>query len=371
MAFYSRFFGSATPGLPAYTQPQFAEVFKRILSDGVFTGILNTLTVVETDPVSLAVRINSGEGWVQGFWCQNTSYETHSLAAADPTNPRIDRIVLRLDTVTNFKISIEVLTGTPAGSPVAPTLTQTASTYEISLAKVSVLANATSVNNAKITDERTYVIEQNAKALGGWIPTGTFTYLSPTTITVAYGAVNIYQKGDKIKYTQVTDNAVRNMYIVDVTMTVLTVKGDVSYYSGAVLNEAITLPYYSHQENPLGFVHWKAVTPPVWAVATYDNGSGGQPTTNECRYKISGNQCTIHYQGTGVKASNDNQILMTSYSFIAPLNTTVHTSIGTIMLYVSSAVIGIVTNNFSCYFVSAIADNATIAHFGFTVTYEI
>ena len=63
---------------------------------------------------------------------------------------------MRLDTVTNLKISIEVLTGTPAAEPTAPTLTQTASTYEISLAQVLVAAEATSVNDANITDEREY-----------------------------------------------------------------------------------------------------------------------------------------------------------------------------------------------------------------------
>ena len=151
---YSRFFGAESA--PQYSQPQFAEVLSKIFTNGVFTGVLNTLAVAECDPVALAVRVNSGEGWINGFWYQNTAYLTKSLAAADVTHPRIDRIVLRLDTVTLLKISIEVLTGTPGAVPEAPTLTQTASTYEISLAQVSVLANATSVNNAKITDERTY-----------------------------------------------------------------------------------------------------------------------------------------------------------------------------------------------------------------------
>jgi hypothetical protein len=159
---YSRFFGGPAGSVPEYTQPQFAEVLKKIFSDGVFTDIANELEVVETDPVALAVRVNTGEAWIQGFWYQNTAYLTKSLAAADPDNDRIDRIVLRLDTVTNFKISIEVLTGTPAGSPAAPDLTQTASTYEISLAQVLVGATETSVANAKITDERTYAGISNA-----------------------------------------------------------------------------------------------------------------------------------------------------------------------------------------------------------------
>jgi hypothetical protein len=158
---YSRFFGSG--GLIEYSQPQFAEVLAKIFTNGVFTGVLNTLAVVECDPVALAVRVNSGEGWLNGFWYQNTVYLTKSLAAADVTNPRIDRIVLRLDITTLLKISIEVLTGTPAGSPAAPTLaTGAGGIYEISLAQVLVIANATSVNNAKITDERTYAAVSGA-----------------------------------------------------------------------------------------------------------------------------------------------------------------------------------------------------------------
>jgi len=153
---YSRFFGGEEGSEPEYNQTQFAEVLSKIFTDGVFTDVLNELEVVECDPVALAVRVNTGEAWIQGFWYQNTAYLTKSLAAADPDNPRIDRIVLRLDTVTNFKISVEVLTGTPAGSPSAPTLTQTAATYEISLAQVLVEATVTSIANAKITNERTY-----------------------------------------------------------------------------------------------------------------------------------------------------------------------------------------------------------------------
>jgi len=153
---YSRFFGGPEGSVPEYTQPQFAEVLSKIFSDGVFPDIDNELEVVETDPVDLAVRVNTGEAWIGGYWYQNTAYLTKSLGAADPTNSRIDRIVLRLDTTTNFKISAEVLTGTPAGSPAAPALTQTSSIYEISLAQVLVGNGATSVNNSKITDERTY-----------------------------------------------------------------------------------------------------------------------------------------------------------------------------------------------------------------------
>jgi len=156
MTEYSRFFGGPVGSVPEYIQPQFAEVLEKIFSNGVYTDVDNELEVVETDPVALAVKVNTGEAWINGFWYQNTALLTKSLGAADATHPRIDRIVLRLDTVTNFKISVEVLAGTPGAVPVAPTLTQTASIWEISLAQVSVVKDATSVADAKITDERVY-----------------------------------------------------------------------------------------------------------------------------------------------------------------------------------------------------------------------
>jgi hypothetical protein len=158
---YSRFFGGEEGSEPEYSQNQLAEVLEKIFSNGVFADIDNELEVTENDPASMSVIVESGEGWINGFWYQNTTDLVKTLGAADPDDDRIDRIVLRLDTVTNLKISVEVLEGTPAGSPSAPSLTQTASTYEISLAQVLVEAGVTSVADAKITDERDWVESGN------------------------------------------------------------------------------------------------------------------------------------------------------------------------------------------------------------------
>jgi len=154
MVEYSRFFGAE--GEPEYSQPQFAEVLSKIFSNGVFTDVLNELEVVEHDPAAMAVDIKSGEGWINGYWYQNTADLTKTLAAADPDNDRIDRVVLRLDVTDELKISVEVLTGTPAADPDPPELTQDSDTYEISLAQVLVGDGVTSVTDANITDEREF-----------------------------------------------------------------------------------------------------------------------------------------------------------------------------------------------------------------------
>jgi len=156
MAEYSRFFGGPEGDVPEYTQPQFAEVLEKLFSNGVFTDVDDELAVSENDPVSLSVIVASGEGWINGFWYQNTEDLTKTLGAADPDNPRIDRIILRLDTTDDFEITCEVLEGTPGADPDPPELTQTAATYEISLCQVLVAEDATSVDDEDITDEREY-----------------------------------------------------------------------------------------------------------------------------------------------------------------------------------------------------------------------
>jgi len=159
MAQYSRFFGGDPA--PEYTQPQFAEVLEKLFSNGVFKDVDDELAVSENNPVSLSVIVASGEGWINGFWYQNTEDLTKTLGAADPDNPRIDRIILRLDTTDDLEITCEVLEGTPAAEPDPPELTQEAATYEISLCQVLVAEDATGVADEDITDEREYATVPN------------------------------------------------------------------------------------------------------------------------------------------------------------------------------------------------------------------
>lgn len=84
--------------------------------------------------------------------------------------------------------------------------------------------------------------------IDGWTPAdATWTYASASTITVPSGAASIYQKGDRIKWTQTT---VKYGVIVAVADTLLTIAPNDTY---AVTNAAISANYYSHQANPLGY----------------------------------------------------------------------------------------------------------------------
>lgn len=123
--------------------------------DGVILGIDNEMSV--DAPGGMNVRVATGSILVRGHIYRCTSATTVAVTAADPSNPRIDRIVCRLTQIgqtAEGKIELAVIAGTPAGSPTAAALTQTSATWEISLAQIRVNAGVGSITGGNITDER-------------------------------------------------------------------------------------------------------------------------------------------------------------------------------------------------------------------------
>jgi len=114
----------------------------------------------------LAVDVEPGEAMVRGHYYISDAVESLALATADATNDRVDLVVLKLDPVAN-SITLAVKTGTPAGSPVAPSLVQTdAGIFEQPVAEVLVPAN--SGVPTTITDKREFM----GTRLGSWSTDG-------------------------------------------------------------------------------------------------------------------------------------------------------------------------------------------------------
>jgi hypothetical protein len=84
---------------------------------------------------------------------------TQAIAAADAVNPRIDRVVIRLDKVANTATRI-VLQGVPAASPVPIAPTRTAVTWDLLLAQVRVNVGDVVVIAGRVTDERVYATSE-------------------------------------------------------------------------------------------------------------------------------------------------------------------------------------------------------------------
>lgn len=146
------------------TADRMANRFRRVYTDGIFgeDAILTTELKCTKGTGDLEIDIALGDGMVNGYFVTvyDTS-ETIEIDAGDAVNPRIDRIILRLDLDDTDSadpdkraITIQVLKGTPASSPTAPTLTYTGNVYELSLCQVAVAAAATSITSGNITDER-------------------------------------------------------------------------------------------------------------------------------------------------------------------------------------------------------------------------
>ena len=150
MAIKYGFFNSVD-GDRKYNADDISSYFVKLISNGVFA---DPSTCMKVDAKSgMTVTVKAGFGFINAKYIQNTSDYDITLDTADTTNPRIDRVVIGLNT-TNRAITIYVLKGTAAATPEAPALTRTSTIYELCLAEIAVAANATSISQANITDKR-------------------------------------------------------------------------------------------------------------------------------------------------------------------------------------------------------------------------
>lgn len=148
------------------TEAQWGLMAKNWLGTGVIKGAINE-HLVYADSSGMQVKVEGGNAWIQGFFFQTTTETVLPISPADATNPRIDRVAIQVDW-TNNNISLIVLQGTPATSPVPPVLTQSSAIYQMSLAQVAVGANVSTIASGNITDERLFAnVKPHFSIIGG------------------------------------------------------------------------------------------------------------------------------------------------------------------------------------------------------------
>lgn len=125
------------------------------LTSGVFSS-------AEDFPVTAAgglkVTVGAGRGWVHpsrftGYSITKREADTLALPLADPSLPRIDRIVMRYDAGARAA-SLQVLQGTVSSTPTAPAISRTELIYDLCLAEITRPAGSTSITTGQITDTR-------------------------------------------------------------------------------------------------------------------------------------------------------------------------------------------------------------------------
>lgn len=125
------------------------------LTSGVFSG-------AEDFPVTaaggLTVTVGAGRGWMHpsrftGYSITKRESDTLTLPLADPSLPRIDRIIMRYDAGARAA-SLQVLQGTASSTPTAPAISRTELIYDLCLAEITRPAGSTAVTTGQITDTR-------------------------------------------------------------------------------------------------------------------------------------------------------------------------------------------------------------------------
>lgn len=132
-----------------YLAEDFAAYFADIISSGISA---NGDNLGVTSAGGLNLSVGHGRAMIQGHQYRNTATITLVISAG-AANPRIDRVVARLD-VAARKILLAVVPGTPSSTPTPPALTRNNDYYEIGLANIAVAASAISLSSANITDTR-------------------------------------------------------------------------------------------------------------------------------------------------------------------------------------------------------------------------
>ncbi|WP_405665440.1 tail fiber domain-containing protein [Streptomyces sp. NBC_00055] len=145
----------------AVTETDYSRLFREFQSTGVADGVGGTSLYTYADGTGMTVKVNSGFAIVRGHAIYSTATEVLTIAASG-TASRVDRVVLKLDPAAN-SITLAVKTGAAGSTP--PALTQTdTGIYEMTLARVTVGANVTSISAASVQGERKFI----GNTVGGW-----------------------------------------------------------------------------------------------------------------------------------------------------------------------------------------------------------
>lgn len=146
----SSFFNSVK-GDRKYSAEDWAAYFGSIIGNGVFPQPSNGLQVEKYS--GMYIKVQPGKAWINGYFYTATTLVSLSLSAANGSQDRIDRVVLRWNRV-NREIKLAVKAGVPASTPVGADLQRDTDIYELCLAEIYVTAGITKIDQANITDKR-------------------------------------------------------------------------------------------------------------------------------------------------------------------------------------------------------------------------
>jgi hypothetical protein len=140
-----------------YSADEMNRPYKRVISNGVFAtpnGTPSTdLQVTASSGMNIICK--KGEGLFGDKWFENPSGIAITVPSNTGTVPRIDSVLVQVDTRTSGRVgNIVYRTGTPASSPVPPAINQVEGVVEYRLANIRVNAGVSAITQSMITDRR-------------------------------------------------------------------------------------------------------------------------------------------------------------------------------------------------------------------------
>lgn len=134
-----------------YDAVQMSSIFDGIIEDGVFQTIGSRFAVSATS--GMGITVGSGRAWFDHTWTYNDSALSLTVPAASALLPRIDAVVLEINSDVSVRAnSIKIVSGTAASTPVKPTMANTSTLHQHPLAYIKVGKGTTSITQANITN---------------------------------------------------------------------------------------------------------------------------------------------------------------------------------------------------------------------------
>ena len=192
----------------------------RLWHDGYIPDVLDDL-LAESSGVGMSVTVGAGAAIVRGVLYDQSEPLPLTIEPSTPQG-RIDLIALQVvpagaNDDSEGRARIITKTGTPSGSPVAPSLTQTQDLWEIPIAHVVVDAGVSSIAASKVLDRRP---RSNVKIEDGYIETGMLADEAVTNEKIGGRAVTgDKMEDDSVGSRHIVNNAVGSGHIVNRSVT--------------------------------------------------------------------------------------------------------------------------------------------------------
>lgn len=135
-----------------YDAKEMSKIFDGLLTDGVYPTIGNKF-IVRTSNEANTVIVGSGRSWFDHSWNLNDADMPISGPASHILYPRIDAVVLDINSSDEYRTnSVIWLTGTAASTPTRPSMIHTETHNQYPLAYIYRAANNNTISAADITN---------------------------------------------------------------------------------------------------------------------------------------------------------------------------------------------------------------------------